>query len=192
MTDPGQPGTEVPGAGTAAENVSEMSGQLADAGVAVQLGEFERRLAKMMSDAEAAFAAQQQQLDAQRQQLAGQIQAARAQAGPPEALLLSESLAKRVQSIAAANPDIHPIHFHGVLDQANRLDEAVKAAADGSGPVADAERLAHSVITFFERTHPKATSKVLEGAHTAVDEAERILGLLADLAPVAEAVIAAV
>lgn len=183
---------EVPGTGTAADSVSQMGESLSDAKVRSTLGEFERQLADMMAKAESAFAQQQQQLDAQRAQLAGQIAAVRAQAGPPEAIVLAQSLAQRVQSIADANPDIHPAHFIGVTGQAARLNEAVNAAADGSGPVAEAERLAHAVTTWFTRTHPRASSKFLEGMHAALDEAERILELLPELAPAAEAIAKAV
>jgi hypothetical protein len=177
---------------SAAPSVEEMAQKLADDKIRTTLGDFERQLADMMAKAEASFADQQKQLDAQRAQLAGSIASVRAQAGPPEATLLATSLAQRVKLIADSNPDIHPAHFLGVTDQASRLDEAVKAVADGNGPIADAERLANSVITWFERSHPKSSSKFLEGAHAAIDEAERILALLPELVPVAEAIAAAV
>lgn len=197
MSTPEQPDQQpVPGVaseyGSAAPTVEEMAQRLADDKLRSTLGEYEKQLADMMAKAEAAFASQQQQLDAQRAQLAGQIAAARAQAGPPEATLLAKSLADRVASIAAANPDIHPLHFTGVTGQGTRLNDAVGAVADGSGPVADAERLANGVISWFTRVHPRASSKFLEGAHEAVSEAERILELLPELAPVAEAIAAAV
>jgi hypothetical protein len=184
--------TDVSGAGTAAPTVEQMAQNLADEKIRSTLGEYEKQLADMMARAEAAFAQQQQQLDAQRTQLAGQIAAVRAQAGPPQAIILAESLAQRVKSIASANPDIHPLHFTGVTQQADRLHEAVKAAADGSGAVAEAERLANAVMTWFTRSHPRVSSKFLEGAGTALDEAERILEALPELAPVAEAIAAAV
>lgn len=184
--------TDVSGAGTAAPTVEAMAQELADAKIRSTLGEYEKQLADMMAKAEAAFAQQQQQLDAQRTQLAGQIAAVKAQTGPPAAIVLAESLATRVKSIAAANPDIHPLHFTGVTQQADRLNEAVKAAADGSGAVAEAERLAHAVTQWFTRSHPRASSKFLEGAHEALSEAERILEALPELAPVAEAIAAAV
>jgi hypothetical protein len=192
MSEPGQPVTDVSGADIAAPTVEQMAQELADSKIRSTLGDFEKKLAQMMADAEKGFADQQRQLDAQRAQLAGSIASVRAQAGPPEATLLAASLAQRVQSIANANPDIHPAHFLGVTDQASRLDEAVKAVADGNGAVADAERLAHSVITWFERSHPRASSKFLEGASTALDEAERILALLPELVPAVEAIAAAV
>lgn len=192
MSTPEQPVTSVGGAETAAPTVDEMAQRLADEKIRSTLGDYEKQLADMMAKASTAFAQQQAQLDAQRAQLAGQIASVRAQAGPPEALLLAQSLAQRVQTIANANPDIHPLHFAGVTDQASRLHEAVSAVADGSGPVADAERLAHAVTTWFTRTHPRATSKFLEGAGAALDEAERILDLLPELAPVAEAIASAV
>jgi hypothetical protein len=189
MTDPQ---TDVSGAGTAAPTVDEMAQNLAGTDVNSALSDFEKRLAKMMADAEAGFAQQQATLDAQRAQLAGQIAAVRAQAGPPEAIILAESLAQRVQSIAAANPDIHPLHFTGVTQQAARLNDAVKAAASGDGAVAEAERLANAVTQWFTRSHPRVSSKFLEGAHEVLSEAERILEALPELAPAAEAIASAV
>jgi hypothetical protein len=187
-----EPQTDVSGAGTAAPNVEQMAQNLSGQDVNSALSDFEQRLAKMMADAEKGFAQQQATLDAQRAQLAGQIAAVRQQTGPPAAVVLAESLAQRVQSIASANPDIHPAHFLGVTGQASRLNDAVGAAATGDGPVADAERLANGVISWFTRSHPRASSKFLEGAHEAVSEAERILESLGELAPVAEAIAAAV
>ena len=192
MSTPEQPGTSVAGAETAAPTVEEMAQSLADAKIRSTLGEYEKQLADMMAKAEAAFASQQQQLDAQRAQLAGQIAAVRQQAGPPVAVLLSASLAQRVKSIAAANPDIAPLHFAGVIGQAERLDEAVKAVASGDGPAAEAERLATAVVTWFTRSHPRVSSKPLEGLHAALDEAERIVAALPELVPAAEAIASAV
>lgn len=192
MSTPDQPATTVGGADTAAPTVEEMAQKLADAKLQSTLGEWEKQLADVMARAEQGFAQQQATLDAQRAQLAGQIAAVRAQVGPPQALVLAESLATRVQSIAAANPDIHPVHFAGVTDQAARLLDAVKAAHSGDGPVAEAERLANAVTTWFTRSHPRASSKFLEGAHAALDEAERIIEALPELVPVAEAIAAAV
>lgn len=176
----------------AGETVDAMAQRLADEKVKSTLGAFEKQLADVMAKAETAFAQQQATLDAQRAQLAGQIAAVRAQTGPPQAVVLSASLAQRVQSIAAAHPDIRPAHFLGVVGQAQRLDEAVAAAAKGEGPIAEAERLANGVITWFERSHPRTSSKFLEGAHEVVSEAERILEVLPELAPVAEAIASAV
>lgn len=190
--EPEQPPTTVAGEGTAAPTVDEMAQRLADEKIRSTLGEYEKQLADMMAKAESAFAQQQAQLDAQRAQLAGQIAAVRAQAGPPQALTLAESLATRVQSIAAAHPDLGALHFAGVTDQAARLLDAAKAAHAGDGPVAEVERLASAVTTWFTRTHPRATSKFLEGSHAALDEAERILELLPELAPAAEAIASAV
>ena len=184
------------GGATAADSVEAMAERLADEKIRSTLGEYEKQLADMMAKAERAFADQQSQLDAQRQQLAGQIAAVRAQAGPPEAVTLAASLAQRVQSIADANPDLPVPHMAGVRDQGKRLSAAVQAAA-GSGeydgdPLQDAERLANGVITWFTRSHPRVSGKFLEGAGEVVNEAERILDLLPELAPVVQAVAAAV
>lgn len=193
-----QPGPQQPVPDVASEyvnagqSVDDMAQQLADAKIRSTLGEYEKQLADMMAKAETAFAQQQAQLDAQRAQLAGQIAAVKQQTGPPAAVVLSASLAQRVASIAAAHPDIRPAHFVGVVGQAQRLDEAVAAAAKGEGPVAEAERLANGVITWFERSHPRTSSKFLEGAHEVVSEAERIIEALPELAPVAEAIASAV
>lgn len=189
-----QPG--VPGVASdyvnAGQNVEEMASQLADQKIRSTLGEYERQLADFMAKAEAGFAAQQQAMDAQRQQLAGQIAAVRAQAGPPEAIGLAQSLAQRVQSIASAHPDLGAGHFAGVVSQATRLADAVSAAADGKGDTSEAERLANGIHAWFTRVHPRASSKVLEGMHAALDEAERIIEKLPELAPAAEAIAAAV
>jgi len=187
---------EVSGTGTAADQVEAMAQRLADEKVRTTLGDFERELAAKMAAAEEAFAAQSASLAAQVRQFQGQIAAVRAAAGPPEALLLSESLAARVQSIAAGNPDLPRLHWAGVTDQASRLHAAVQAAA-GSGeyegdPLADAERLANSVVTWFERRHPRLSSKVLEGAGEVTNEAERILDLLPELVPAVQAIASAV
>lgn len=176
----------------AGPTVEEMAATLADQKIRSTLGEYEKQLADFMAKAEAGFAAQQQAMDAQRAQLQGQIAAVRAQAGPPEAITLSASLAQRVKTIAAAHPDLGALHFAGVIDQAQRLDDAVKAAAEGTGPVAEAERLANGVITWFTRSHPRVTSRVLELGGAALEEAERIIEKLPELAPVAEAIAAAV
>jgi hypothetical protein len=192
MSQPEQPVTNVAGADTAAPTVDEMARKLADEKIRSTLGEYEKQLADMMAKAETAFAQQQAQLDAQRAQLAGQIAAVRAQAGPPEAITLAAALAQRVKSIAAANPDIHPAHFLGVLGQAERLNDAVQAAHAGEGTVAEVERLANGVVQWFTRSHPRASSKFLEGAHEVLSEAERIVEALPELAPAAEAIAAAV
>ena len=191
-TPAGEQPPTVAGAETAAPTVEEMAQKLADDKIRSTLGDYEQQLADMMAKAETAFAQQQAQLDAQRAQLAGQIAAVRAQAGPPEAVTLAASLAQRVKSIADANPDITPTHFLGVVDQAARLNEAAQAAAAGDGPAGEVERLANAVVTWFTRSHPRASSKPLEGMHAALDEAERILEKLPELAPAAEAIAAAV
>lgn len=192
MSTPEQPVPSVPGAETAAPTLDEMAQQLADAKLRSTLGDFEKQLADVMAKAEQSFAQQQAQLDAQRAQLAGQIAAVRAQAGPPAAVTLAASLAQRVQTIAASNPDISPLHFAGVTDQANRLNDAVQAAAKGDGTTAEVERLANAVVTWFTRSHPRVSSKPLEMSHAVLDEAERIIEALPELAPVAEAIAAAV
>ena len=187
MTEP-----VVPGGDVAADSVEEMAQRLADEKVRSTLGEYEKQLADMMAKAEQAFAAQQHQLNLQSQSLQAQITATRQQAGPPEAVVVSASLAQRVKSIADAHPDLPKAHFAGVLDQAARLDEAVQATAKGDADTSEPERLANSVISFFERVHPRVSSKFLEGAGAAVEEAERILEKLPELAPVAGAIAAAV
>jgi hypothetical protein len=195
----GQPGydptagqTDVAGTGTAEQSVDEMAQALADAKIRSTLSQYEAELNDMMAKASSSFAQQQAQLDAQRAQLAGQIAAVRQQTGPPAAVLLSASLAQRVKTIADSNPDISRLHFAGVVDQANRLSDAVNAAANGQGPAADAERLANSVVTWFTRSHPRVSSKVLEMSHAVLDEAERIIEALPELVPAVAAVASAV
>src|SRR5207244_9157960 len=94
--------------------------------VRAAMSDFEEKLAAQMQAAQDAFARQQQVID----QLTGQIQAVRAQAGPPVATLLARSLATRVQNIAAANPELGTQHFTGVLSQAQTLADEVAAVAD--------------------------------------------------------------
>lgn len=188
---PEQPPT-VAGADTAAPTVEEMAEQLADAKIRSTLGDWEKQLNETMARAADSFAQQQATLQAQIAVLQGQLAAVRQQAGPPEAVVLSASLAQRVKSIANANPDIRPLHFEGVVQQAERLDEAVKAAASGDASTAEAERLANAVITWFTRSHPRVSSKPLEQVHAVLDEAERILEALPELSPDAQAIAAAV
>lgn len=161
--------------------------EMQQAAVRAALGQFEQQLADQMSKAQAAFTSQSATIEALTRQLA----TVRAQAGPPSAALLAESLATRIGSIAAANPDLGGQHFAGVLGQAQGLAEEVKAAVAGQGEPGRVEQLAHGVIQFFERVHPRRSGKVLEGAHAAVDEAERIIEEAAKLAPAAVSIVQA-
>src|SRR5215469_6521117 len=193
MTDtpPEQPQTDVSGTGTSAETVDEMAQRLADAKIRSTLSDWEQQLNARMSEAAQAFTSQQESLQQQLQALQAQLAGLRQQAGPPEAQLVAESLAQRVQSIADANPDLGKLHFAGVADQAQRLAGAVRAVADGSGDPAEAERLAGAVASFYERAHPRKSGKFLEGYHEVLNEAERVLELLPDLAPAAGAIVKA-
>lgn len=182
----------IPGADTAAPSLEEMAQQLADQKIRSVLSDYEREMADMMAKAQAAYQQQSAAITAQIAQLQGQLAAVRQQAGPPEPLLLANSLAGRVKSIAAANPDLGQLHFTGVIGQAERLAEAVTNAANGTGTVHEAELLTQAVTGWFTRTHPRASSKLLEGTHAALHELERIGEGLAELAPAAAAVAAAV
>lgn len=195
---PQQPDQPVdPGyAAQAADAVSQVQapGQPVDAGASIEeivgarvraaLSGFEQDLAAHMKAAEDAFQANQQTIDALTRQLA----TVRAQAGPPVASLLADSLAQRVQSIAIANPDLGAAHFAGVISQTQSLAEAVKAVGDGSGDPGEVERIAHGVAAWFTRVHPRTSGKVLEGMHAALDEAERLVEELPQLAPAAAAI----
>lgn len=193
MTDQGY----TPGQAAQAVGQVQAADQTTDAGPSIEemqqaavraaLGEFEQQLADQMSKAQAAFASQSATIEALTRQLA----TVRQQAGPPSAALLADSLATRIGSIAAANPDLGRQHFAGVLGQAQGLADEVKAAVAGQGEPGRVEQLASGVIQFFERVHPRRSGKFLEGAHAAVDEAERIIEEAAKLAPAAVSLVKA-
>jgi hypothetical protein len=164
----------------AGESVQAMQ----DAAVRAAMSDYERQLHEMMDAAERQRAQWAAQFDAMSRQLA----TVQAQAGPPVAHLLAQSLATRADSIAKANPDLPAQHFAGLVSQAATLADEVKAVAAGNGDSARAEQLAHGILAWFERVHPRASGKVLEGMHAAVDEAERIISELPSLVPVAAAV----
>jgi hypothetical protein len=185
-----QPEGTVPGAETAADVNQQIIDQAAQQQYRQSLGDFETELQRRMNEANAAFQAQSDQITAQLRRMQDQVQALRAQAGPPEPVVVAKSLAQRVASIAAANPDLGGAHFAGVVDQANRLSEAVQAAADGKGPVDEAARLAHAVPSWFTRVHQRASGKHLEGFTEVLNEAERIAEGLAELVPAAAGIAA--
>src|SRR5215472_13342145 len=193
MSEP-QPGapavTEVAGTATSAPTIDEMAAELAAEKQKFQstLSDYERQMNDMFSQASQAYSSQQATLAAQIAQLQGQLQAVKAQAGPPTALLLAQSLAQRVPAIASAHPDLGALHFAGVTDQAARLADAVQAVTDGSGTVQEATHLAQAIGSWFTRSHPRASCKVLEGAHAALDEAERIIEELPSLVPAVTAI----
>lgn len=188
-----QPGEgTIPGAETAADTVGAMTTQAQqDAAFRAIIGDFEAQLAQKMAAAEAAFEAQRQQLGAQLKQMQAQVAAVRQQAGPPEPVLLAASLKERVANIATHHPDLGAAHFAGVVDQASRLNDAVKAAADGQGTPQEAIHLAQAVSTWFERSHPRISAKFLEGGAEVLNEAERIIAGIADVAPAVAAVASA-
>lgn len=159
-----------------------------DAAVRAAMSDYEQKLKDMMAAAEAQAAQFQQQFDLMSRQLA----TVRQQAGPPVAGLLADSLAQRVQSIAIANPDLGGTHFAGVLSQAQALADEVRDIAGGSGDVHRAEQLAGGITAWFTRAHPRISGKFLEGAHAALDEAERIVEELPSLVPAAAAIMKAV
>jgi hypothetical protein len=177
---------------SAGDTVEAMAAKMADDKIRSTLGDWEKRLSETMSRAEQAFTGQQETLQAQIAQLQGQLATVRAQAGPPEALTVARSLADRLPAIAAAHPDLGKLHFAGVIGQGHLLSEAVEAVSKGEAGIGDAERLANGIITWFERWHPRVSGKVLETAGAAVEEAERILALLPELAPAVTAIAAAV
>jgi hypothetical protein len=170
-------------AADAAESIEEIQARA----VRAAMSEFEQQLADQMKRAQDAFTQQQQMIESLTRQLAS----VRAQAGPPEAQLLAASVATRLHSIAIANPDLGAPHFAGVVGQGQQLKDAVdaiSAAKDDAPTVADAQHLVNSIGTWFARTHPRASNKVLEGSHVLMDELERITDLLPDLAPALSAV----
>ena len=175
---------QAPDQGTdAGETVEQMQATA----VRAAMSDYEQKLKDMMDAAEKQNAQWQQQFAAMSRQLASVQQ----QAGPPVATLLADSLATRVASIAAANPDLGAQHFSGVLSQAQTLAAEVKDVAAGQGDPHRVEQLAAGIASWFGRVHPRATGKVLEGMHAALDEAERIVEELPKLAPAAAAIASA-
>lgn len=165
----------------AGESIAAMQ----DRAVRAAMSDYEAKLKAMMDAAEQQNAAWAKQFDVMQRQLA----TVQAQAGPPAATLLAQSLATRVDSIAKAHPDLGAAHFSGVLGQAQTLADEVKDIAGGK--VTDtgrAEQLAAGIASWFTRVHPRASGKMLEGAHAALDEAERIVEELPRLLPVAAAI----
>jgi hypothetical protein len=171
------PGTD------AGESVQQMQEQA----VRVAMSEYEAKLAAMMRAADEQAATFAKQFDLMSRQLAS----VQAQAGPPIAHLLAQSLATRVQSIAIANPDLAAQHFTGVVSQAQSLADEVKDLVAGKGDAARVEQLANGIYRWFTHVHVRASGKVLEGAHAALDEAERIIEELPKLVPVATAIASA-
>lgn len=173
------PGTD------AGQSVEQMADQMAQQKVRAAMSDFEQHLADILDRSRAAFDDQQAQID----HLTRQLQQVRQQAGPPDAVNLARSLATRVQSLAIAHPDLGQVHFAGVLSQAGQLADMVQAIADGKeSATGDAERTAGNIARWFTRTHPRLSSRVIEGWHEAVSEAERIIDALPELVPVAAAV----
>jgi len=175
---------QVPDQGTdAGESIEEIKA----GAVRAAMSDYEQRLKDMMDAAEKQSAQWAAQFESMQRQLA----TVRAQAGPPTATLLADSLATRVASIAAANPDLGAQHFSGVLSQAQTLAAEVKDVAAGQGDAGRVEQLAHGIASWFARVHPRASGKVLEGMHAALDEAERIVEELPKLAPAVTAIASA-
>lgn len=157
--------------------------------VRAALGDFEQQLAAMMASAQKSFDSQRQALEDQLAVMTRQLATVRAQAGPPDAQRLADSVSARVKSIAIANPDLGTVHFAGVISQGEQLAEQVKAIAEGqSGDTGAAENIARGMASWFTRAHPRISGKILEGSHAALDELERIIEELPELMPVAAAV----
>jgi len=172
---------QAPDQGTdAGDNIAAMQAQA----VRAAMSDYEAKLAAMLAESERQNAAWKAQFDLMQRQLASVQQ----QAGPPVATLLAQSLATRVDSIAAANPDLAGAHFAGVRSQAQALADEVKAVAGGGGSAVRAEQLANGIAAWFTRAHPRVSGKALEGMHAALDEAERIVEELPKLVPAAAAI----
>jgi hypothetical protein len=167
----------------AGENIAAMQAQA----VRAAMSDYEARLQAMIAESEKQNAEWAKQFGLMQRQLATVQQ----QAGPPVASLLADSLATRVASIAVANPDLGAAHFSGVLGQAQTLAAEVKDVAAGNGNPDRVEQLAAGITSWFSRVHPRATGKVLEGTHAALDEAERIVEELPKLIPAVTAIASA-
>jgi hypothetical protein len=163
-------------------DAGESIDQIKQQAVRAAMSDFEKQLNETLANAQNAFASQQSQID----MLTRQLATVRQQAGPPVAGLLAASLAQRVKSIAIANPDLGAGHFAGIISQTESLADEVGQLAGGSGGSQDrVEQLAASVEQWFNRVHARSSGKFLEGAGSALDEAERIVEELANMAPAA-------
>jgi hypothetical protein len=168
----------------AGESVQQMQSRA----VPAALSDYEAKLKQIIEAEEKRSAA----WDAQMGEMQRQLATVRAQSGPPTANLLASSLATRVQTIANSNPDLGTQHFAGVLSQAASLVDEVKDVAAGNTGPDRAEQLANGITSWFTRVHPRASGKFLEGTHAALDEAERIVEELPNLAPAVLAIATAV
>jgi hypothetical protein len=162
--------------------------QITENPIPAALSDYEAKLNAMMRAADEQAAAYEKQFDQMRRQL----QTVQAQAGPPTATLLATSLATRVQTIANSNPDLGRAHFAGVIGQAQNLADEVGDTAAGKSNGDRAEQIANGIVKWFTSSHPRLSGKYLEGAGEVVNEAERILEELPNLAPAALAIASAV
>lgn len=124
---------------------------------------------------QAALVAQIQAQQAQMATLQARLTATQAQVGPPAATLYAASVAQRVRSIAAANPDLGGAHFAQVIAAADAIADKGKDVAKGAAEPAELEKLAAPVEKFFARSR-------VEGAGTVVAELAHMAEELAKLA----------
>ena len=131
-------------------------------------------LLPMETQINAMMKAAQDQQDALLKQitaLQGQLSATQAKVGPPAFRLYADSVAQRVRSLAAANPNLGRDHFAPVIEKADELAAAARDVAGGKAGADVLEKLASPIERFFTR-HPS----FIEGGGTLVAE----LGHLAD------------
>jgi hypothetical protein len=156
----------------------EAIGEGADAGPVIErirqqvtrdvLLPMETKIQAMMDAAQA----QQDQLRGQIEALQGQLQATRAQVGPPAATLYATSVAQRVRSVAAANPDLGQAHFAPAVAAADKLAAVSADVTAGKAEVSDLAAAAAPVQQWFTTRR----GRFVEGADTVLAE----LGHLAE------------
>lgn len=141
----------------------------------------ETKIQEMMDAAKAQQATLLAQIEAQQAQmlqLQNRLTATQAQVGPPSATVYAASVAQRVRSIAAANPDLGGQHFAQVISWADAIADKGKEVAKGAAEPGELEKLAAPVEKFFSRSR-------VEGAGTVVAEIAHMAEELAKLAAVA-------
>jgi hypothetical protein len=172
------------GAADASESVEEMAQRLASQQIRQAMSEYEQRLGDLLEASKKQFDNQSQQLQLLQQQLA----ATRLQAGPPMAVTLANSVQQRLATIASTNPDRGPGHWAGVVDQGNRLADAIKEAAGSDSPgtaINEAALLSHGIAQFLTRVTKQVSGKPVEGSDVLLDELERLADAVHELEPAA-------
>lgn len=171
-------------AADATESIEAMASRLADQRLQAAMSDYETQMAQILKQSQDQAA----QFGAQIAVMQRQLSTVRAQAGPPDSMNLATAIRTRLASIAAANPDRGPGHWSAVVDQGNRLYEAVKAAVAAEDPhdeVTEAGTLAGGIAKFLTKTTRQVSARPVEGADVILDEIERLGESFAELQPAA-------